>query len=125
MSASPLILALVAVGGAGGAVLRYLVEWSSSRRVPGVFPWGILGANVVASFLAGFTFAVGAQWAVALFAGGFAGSLSTYSTFAYDTVRLSSQGWRGNAVVNVVMSIALGLAAAALGWTLGSALGSG
>ncbi len=125
MSATPLILVLVAVGGAGGAVLRYVLELSTSRRVSGVFPWGILGANIVASFIAGFAFAHGAQWLVALVAGGFAGSLSTYSTFAYDSVRLATQGWRGNAVLNVVVSIVLGVAAAALGWALGSALGVG
>lgn len=125
MSASPSILALVAAGGAVGAVLRYVLELSTSRRVSGVFPWGILAANIIASFIAGAAFAHGAQWVVALFAGGFAGSLSTYSTFAYDTVRLTTQGWRGNAAVNVVMSIVLGIAAAALGWALGSTLGPG
>jgi fluoride exporter len=120
MSASPFILMLVAVGGATGAVLRYLLERYTMQKRAMTFPLGVLIANVSASLIAGFAFARGTEWVVALVAGGFAGSLSTYSTFALDTVRIAGQGSRSRAVLNVVASVILGLGAATLGFALGA-----
>ncbi|MEM1344213.1 MAG: CrcB family protein, partial [Pseudomonadota bacterium] len=45
-------LALVALGGAAGASLRFLVVSWASRALPG-FPWGTLIVNVVGSALMG------------------------------------------------------------------------
>jgi CrcB protein len=121
MSASPLVLMLVAIGGATGAVLRYLLERYTMQKRGMTFPLGVLIANVIASLVAGFAFARGTEWVVALVAGGFAGSLSTYSTFALDTVRLAGQGLPSRAILNVGASVILGLGAAALGFALGAA----
>jgi fluoride exporter len=53
---------------------------------------------------------------------GLCGALSTYSTFSYETLRLLENGMRVAAAGNVVVTLALGSGAAALGWTAASAL---
>jgi CrcB protein len=53
---------------------------------------------------------------------GFCGALTTFSTFGYETMRLAEEGEPAVAAANAVGSLAAGLAAAAVGWWLGSAL---
>ena len=50
------------------------------------------------------------------------GSFTTFSTWMLETQRLAEDGEEGLALANVVGSIALGLAAAGLGWAIGAAL---
>ena len=120
-----MIALLVGLGALVGAPLRYWTDRLVRARHDGVFPWGTLVVNVVASLilgaLAGAAAQVSAQWG-ALVGTGFCGALSTYSTFAYENQRLVVDGERVAAVLNVVLSLALGLGAAALGWALGAAL---
>lgn len=115
-------LLLVGVGGAAGAVARYLLERSAAQRITDSFPYGILIANVIGSFLLGILLAaVDGAWLI-LLGVGFCGALTTYSTFAHDTVRLAGSGRMPAAITNVVVSVVAGLIAVALGWALGSAL---
>lgn len=115
-------IALVALGGALGAALRYLVERAAARMIPSVFPWGILIANVCGSFVLGILLTtVDGAWLV--FAGvGFCGALTTYSTFAHDTVRLRHDGRVGAAVANVIASITLAVIAVSLGVAAGGVI---
>ena len=115
-------IALVALGGALGATLRYLTERVAARMIPSAFPWGILIANVVGSFVLGVLLStVDGAWLV--FAGvGFCGAFTTYSTFAHDTVRLRRAGRGGVAVANVIASITLAVIAVSLGLALGSVI---
>ena len=115
---------LVALGAVAGAPLRYLAGhalWARSR--PG-FPWGIILVNVAGcgllGFLAGWPAAPGLM---ALAGTGFCGTLTTYSTFSYQTVRLARTGARRAALVNVAVSLAGGLAAAYAGLALAQAIG--
>jgi len=55
---------------------------------------------------------------------GFCGTLTTYSTFSYETVRLARTGARRAALVNVAVSLAGGLAAAYAGLALAHLLAS-
>lgn len=114
MSAGLVLLALVA--GAAGAVLRHLAGRAGARSR---WPWPVLLVNVAGSLVAGV--AVHTDLALVVVTG-FAGGLTTFSTFSVETVRLALEGrWRA-AVGNVVANLALGLAAATAGWMLGSAL---
>jgi len=87
-----------------------------------VFPWGTWTVNVVGSLVLGVVAAAGPDWVVTLAGTGFCGALTTFSTFGYETVRLAEEGETTTAVWNVAASLVVGLAAAALGWWLGSTL---
>jgi fluoride exporter len=122
-----MILTGVIVAGACGAVLRYLVDHAVQKRAGSGFPLGTLTINVTGSFVLGLLSAsalhhgVSAAW-LTVVGTGFVGAYTTFSTFAFDTVRLAEAGrWRP-AVLNVALSIGAGLAAAALGLALGSIL---
>lgn len=104
-------LILVAIGGALGAVAR----WGLSLLGEGRVPWPTLVANVAGSLLLGAVVASGPRWAVTFLGAGVAGALTTYSTFALETVALP----RGRAAAYVVGSLALGIAGFALGWWFG------
>ena len=104
----------VAVGAAVGAPLRFAL----GRRYDGALPWGTLAVNVAASMVLGMC--VG--WSVdgsafALIGVGFCGGMSTYSSFAVQTRDLDAR----HGATYAVLTLGLGLAAAALGWALAQA----
>jgi CrcB protein len=114
----------VCLGAAVGAPARYLTDRAIQARHDGVFPWGTLTVNVLGSFVLGLLTGVGEGHAVppAVRLGigtGFCGALTTYSTFGYETLRLFQDGARLHALVNVVVSVVAGLAAAGAGYALG------
>jgi fluoride exporter len=111
---------LVLLGGAAGASARYLTDVTVQRAHGTEFPWGTWTVNVAGSFLLGLVAAAGPAWVVTLAGTGFCGGLTTFSTFGYETMRLAEEGETADAAWNVVGSLAAGLAAAALGWWLGS-----
>jgi fluoride exporter len=117
----------VAVGAAVGAPLRYLVGRVVQERVDADLPVGTFAVNVAGSFvlgaLAALTPALGTGSALpALLGTGFCGALTTYSTFSYETLALLETGRRDRAALNLLGSLAVGLAAAALGMTVGALL---
>jgi CrcB protein len=114
---------LVALGAMVGAPLRYFTDRAVQGRHDSVFPWGTLVVNVVGSFIlgviAGGAAAGGVSDAVLAAVGtGFCGALTTYSTFGYETVRLTESGSRLHALLNIALSLAAGLASAWLGLVL-------
>ncbi|GII06093.1 fluoride efflux transporter FluC [Planobispora takensis] len=114
---------LVALGAAVGAPLRYLTDRAVQSRRGAAFPWGTLTVNVIGSALLGALLALPVPgWAMTLAGTGLCGALSTYSTFAYETVRLAGSGARLRAVLNVVVSVVGGLAAAGFGVVVARAL---
>ncbi len=58
----------------------------------------------------------------ALIGSGFCGTLSTYSTFSYETMRLAADGALFYAAANIAVSLVAGIGAAAFGWSLGTTL---
>lgn len=107
----------VAVGGAVGALLRYvLARWSATAR----FPWGTLAANVGGSLLLGVVAVSVDGWLGVLLATGLAGALTTYSSFALETLLLDRTDRRGAALLNVVVTLVAGAGAFGLGWWLGT-----
>ena len=116
---------MVVLGAAVGAPLRYLTDRFVQARQTSPFPFGTLIVNLVASLVLGFVTALAAsgdaaQPVVTLLGTGFCGGLSTYSTYAFETLRELESGRRRIAVANVVVSVLIGLGAAALGWVIGT-----
>ncbi|MFR9676392.1 fluoride efflux transporter CrcB [Streptomyces sp. TR06-5] len=114
---------LVAVGGAVGAPLRYLLDRAVQSRHESDFPWGTFTVNVLGSLLlgvvAGAVLAGAAGSGVrALLGTGLCGALTTYSTFSFETLRLAERGRGAFAAANVVASVVAGFAAVSLTLTL-------
>jgi fluoride exporter len=118
---------LVLLGGAVGAPLRYLTDLAVQSRHDSLLPWGTLTVNVVGSLVLG-ALAGGAAladvpaWLLTLGGTGFCGALTTFSTFGYETLRLVEDGSVAEALVNVALSVVLGLGACLLGWEAVAAL---
>jgi len=118
-----LIPLMIALGAAVGAPARYLTDRAVQSRHETVLPWGTLSVNLVASLVLGILTGAAAHVSAdtaALLGTGFCGTLSTYSTFGYETMRLTQEGARFHAVANVAISLVAGLGAAALGWSVGA-----
>jgi fluoride exporter len=111
---------VVAVVGGAGAIARFVVDHQVGRRVGGAFPYGTLVINLSGSFLLGLVTGLALSTDAALIAGTAAiGSYTTFSTWVFETDRLAESGALGAAAVNLVVSIVLGVALAALGRTVG------
>ncbi len=122
-----LVLAAAAAGGVG-AGLRYLVDVAVMRGRRDAFPLGILIVNVSGSLALGLVVGLGAAIAppaVVLVVGtGLLGGYTTFSTVSVESVLLFQRKRRRAAIVNVVGTLVLAFAAAALGGVAGHALGS-
>ncbi|HEX5598992.1 MAG TPA: fluoride efflux transporter CrcB [Micromonosporaceae bacterium] len=120
-------LMLVMIGGALGAVCRFLVGHAVTPAPGRPLPWGTLIVNITGALLLGLIAgAAGSQpgWVGPLVGTGFCGALTTYSTFSYETLRLlrsESAGWRW-ALLNVTATLIAGFGAVALGGRFGSAI---
>jgi fluoride exporter len=113
---------LVALGGMIGAPARYLVDIRLTARLGTGFPVGTLVANAVACVLLGLVAGLGLASdapAYVLFGTGVAGAMSTYSTFAFETVRLAEEGRLGRAAGYALASPVVGLSALLLGLAVG------
>ncbi|TXJ76261.1 fluoride efflux transporter CrcB [Streptomyces lavendulae] len=118
---------LVVAGAVVGAPARYLTDRAVQSRHDSVFPWGTFVVNVVGSLILGLvTGAVAAGAAgprlLLLLGTGLCGALTTYSTFSYETLRLTEAGSGLYASVNVVAGVAAGPAAAFAGYWLAGAV---
>jgi len=109
-----------ALGGAG-AVARYLVDRLVSERSGGRYPAGTLAVNLSGSALLGLLAGVALRGDALLLAGtALLGSYTTFSTWMLDCLRLRAADRRIAAAANLAGSLALGLAAVALGRALGA-----
>jgi CrcB protein len=117
------------VGGAAavGAMLRYGTDQVVAARILAprgiVFPLGTFVINIAGSLLLGVVAALvdhaglDPSWRTVLGVG-LAGGLTTFSTWSYESVRLLEDGSLPQAAANVAVSLAVGLAAASLGYAL-------
>ncbi|MFF0740515.1 fluoride efflux transporter FluC [Streptomyces sp. NPDC004111] len=116
---------MVIVGAAIGAPARYLTDRAIQASHHTGFPWGTFTVNLVAC--AGLGFLTGAATAVPaalqdLIGPGLCATLSTYSTFSFESVRLAETGAASLAAANAAASIPAGLGAAYLATTLAHTL---
>lgn len=113
----------VGVLGGCGALARFGLTLLIADRLHPHLPLGTLAVNVSGSFLLGLIAgaSLGGDARLILGAGGI-GAYTTFSTWMLETQRVEEVGMRRLAVVNVILSIVLGLGAAALGRVLGGQL---
>jgi CrcB protein len=115
----------VAAASAVGAPARYLLDRFVAARNRGRFPWGTFAINISGSLLLGLLVGLSLHhglskaW-LAVLGTGFCGAYTTFSTFSVETVRLVEEGALSAAALNIGVSLAVGLPAAAAG--LGLAL---
>jgi len=121
-------LLLVALGGALGSALRYLVAILALAWLGPGFPWGTLAVNLVGSFAIGLVQQIATEGLVLgedarlFLSTGVMGGLTTYSAFSYETVRLMETGAWTSAWVNVAFTTVACLVLCYLGLTTGRVL---
>jgi CrcB protein len=116
----------VALGGALGAVARYLTGLAALRLMGPGFPWGTLAVNTLGAFAMGLVVVALAHWGqtrlAPLLMTGFLGGFTTFSAFSLDALTLWERGEPLSAAVYVAASVVLSLAAIFAGLTLARSL---
>lgn len=116
------ILTQVALGGALGAVARYVTVTAALRALGPGFPWGTLAVNVLGSFVMGLLFvwleARGMLRLAPLLMAGVLGGFTTFSAFSLDVLKLWEAGATAAAAGYVLGSVVLSVGALVAGVAL-------
>lgn len=124
------LYALIALGGALGAIGRFFLSGVVANQFGATFPWGTLIVNVTGSFAIGFFAALTAPEG-RVFAGantrqffmtGVLGGYTTFSSFSIQTLNLAREGEWFRAGANTMGSVAACLLAVWLGHVAASYL---
>ncbi|MGF9698396.1 MULTISPECIES: fluoride efflux transporter CrcB [Paenibacillus] len=113
----------VGLAGMLGAILRYSLGRWISENLGTAFPWGTWIINISGSLLLGLLYGWHQSemisdgiWVV--WGTGFCGAFTTFSTFGYETVNLVTKKRYSSAVLYVISSVLLGVAASYAGMWL-------
>ncbi len=118
----------VALGGALGSVLRYLVSKFVQTKVGIDFPVGTLLVNLIGAFLIGLAFSYLVERLTlspevrAFLITGFLGGLTTFSTFSYESLNLILNGEGLKFILYTFGTILLGILMTLAGYNLGRVL---
>lgn len=117
-------LLFIAIGGASGAVSRYLLATWAHRLWEGHMPVGTLFVNVLGSFVIGAVYVLLVEkqllhpdWRGVLMVG-FLGAFTTFSTFSLETINLIEAGQMAHALGYVLASTLLCVLMAGAGMQL-------
>ena len=115
----------VAIGGAFGAVARYLINVSPLANLFSKFPFPTFFINITGSFLIGFLFVlltekftVGDNLRLTIIVG-FLGAFTTFSTFEMEIYDLALEREFTTAFVYLFLSVTLGFIGVLIGIWLG------
>jgi len=121
----------VGIGGFVGAISRFQISLTlngwSTQRFGRVYPFGTFAVNIVGCLLIGILMALAIDkklpdfWQKALVTGCL-GSLTTFSTFSYETVGLIRDDRPGLAALYVVANLGIGLIAVFIGMGIARAI---
>lgn len=114
----------LAIGGATGAVLRYLVSGWAYALLGTSFPWGTFVVNMIGAFCIGLLWQLFATIPISpnmrnLIITGGLGAFTTFSTFALESFNLIRDGDIGLGLINVFASDILGIILVMVGVLLG------
>lgn len=118
-------LLIVMLGGSLGAASRYGISLLAAKAWGTYFPWGTLMANLLGCFLIGLIFALADRTRLLspdmrlLLITGFLGALTTFSSFALETVNAGRVGMTLLPLTNILVNNIGGLALAFFGMWLG------
>ena len=113
----------VALLGGAGAVARFVVDGAVAQRFAGELPVGTLAVNLSGAFMLGLAAGLALSGDALILVGtATLGSYTTFSTWMLETQRLAEEGELPAAALNLALSLAAGLAAAAVGRELGGLL---
>ena len=106
----------IAAGGALGAVARYSVSGWVQNLGPATFPWGTLCVNTTGSLLIGLFLGISELTPVPsparlLFAVGFLGAFTTFSTYSLETLNLFRDKEATLGLMNIGLNNSLSLVA--------------
>jgi CrcB protein len=116
---------LVFLGGSIGAASRYGITLLANRLYGNSFPWGTLFVNLAGCFLIGISFALGNERNILspsarlFFMTGFLGALTTFSTFALESINFAETGFPTLAIINLFIHNFGGLVAVLAGLWIG------
>jgi CrcB protein len=107
-------------GGAVGAPSRYLLDGYVQNRTGGAYPWGTFTVNASGSLLLGVLMGLALEHGLSpttelVLGTGFCGAFTTFSTFAFDTVRLAEEGAGNEALRNIATNVIVGTVLAGIG----------
>jgi CrcB protein len=118
-------LILVMCGGSLGAASRYSIGLLAAKVWGTQFPWGTLTANLLGCFLIGLIFALADRVRLLspdirlLLITGYLGALTTFSSFALETVNAGRAGLALQPLANILVNNTCGLALTFFGMWLG------
>ncbi|HTB71238.1 MAG TPA: fluoride efflux transporter CrcB [Solirubrobacteraceae bacterium] len=111
----------VALLGGVGANARFLIDGLISARAGAALPFGTLVVNASGSLVLGLLTGVALSGDALVLAGtATLGSYTTFSTWMLETHRLGEDARARAALLNIAVGLAVGVAAAALGRTIGA-----
>lgn len=114
-------LIAVAIGGAVGAVMRWLMASGVQKLAGGAFPWGTFAVNAIGSFLLGLLFvwlverSTASELVRLALTVGLLGAFTTFSTYSLESIRLLQEGAFSLAFGNIVGQVMVCLALTWLG----------
>ena len=122
-----MIYLLIALGGAGGSLLRYLLGGAIQSKSASGFPIGTMAVNISGCFLIGvlvrqFMNVQLSNDLRALLIVGFCGGYTTFSSFSAETLTLVEAGEYARAGLYVLLSVTLCLLATFTGMAAMAAL---
>jgi CrcB protein len=115
----------VALLGGAGAIARFTLDGAIGARVSRAsgFPLGTLAVNVSGALLLGLLGGAALTGTALVLAGtATLGSYTTFSTWMLESQRLTEDADVSGALLNILLSLTAGLAAAAVGHAIGAHL---